>query len=183
MTDPSATASPPVGKGRPTPKRSDSRRRHTGPVAPPPQTRKEAVQRQRQARAEARKQGKGSPRVREQRHLLGRDAGPVRAFVRDLVDSRRHISSLLLPAALLPVAGQATQNLQIMGVTTTLWIAALMGAVVDFVTTAMVVRKRVRAEFPAEVKTGRHIGYALIRTAQFKRFRLPPPVVKVGDKV
>jgi len=35
--------STPAGKGRPTPKRADAQRRRTGPVAPPPSTRKEAA--------------------------------------------------------------------------------------------------------------------------------------------
>jgi hypothetical protein len=47
----------------------------------------------------------------------------------------------------------------------------------------MVVRRRIRADFPDETKTRGHVGYALIRTAQFRRFRVPPPQVRPGTPV
>ena len=40
----------------------------------------------------------------DQRYLLPRDRGPVRAYVRDLVDSRPHLSGLFMPLAILVVA-------------------------------------------------------------------------------
>ena len=50
------------GKGRPTPRRRAAQKRRTGPVAPPPRTRREAVRRMRELgtdrRAEAREGSK-----------------------------------------------------------------------------------------------------------------------------
>ncbi len=177
MTEPS------VGKGRPTPKRSEKQRRRTGPVAPPPQTRKEAARRLRQQQAEQRRQVRTGTKTGYERYLMPRDAGPVRRLVRDLVDSRRHVGVLLLPAALLPLVGQLTGSVQVLGLATTLWLATLMAAVVDFTLTGFAVAKQVRERFPEERKVRGHVVYALVRTAQFKRFRLPPPKVSVGDRV
>jgi hypothetical protein len=115
--------------------------------------------------------------------MMARDRGPVRRLVRDVVDSRRHVGVLLLPAAVLPVLAQLTGSQQLLAMATTLWLATLLAAVSDFVITSFVVRRRVRADFPDERKMAGHIGYAVIRTAQFRRFRLPPPRVSPGDRI
>ena len=171
-----------AGKGRPTPKRRDSQPRRGGPVAPPPTTRREAAKRVRAQGKEKRQQVKGSAKAGDTRYLLKRDQGPVRALVRDLVDSRRHVGVLLLPAALLPLLGQATGSRSVVALATSLWLATLLAAVADFVTTALAVRKRIKTDFPDDADRG-HLFYATMRTAQFRRLRIPKPRVTVGDKV
>ncbi|MCW2724764.1 MAG: hypothetical protein JWN35_1685 [Frankiales bacterium] len=171
------------GKGRPTPKRRDATPRRGGPVTPPPATRREAAKRMRAEGAVRRRQVKAGTKAGDQRYLMARDAGPVRQLVRDLVDSRRHVGVLLLPAAVLPVAAQLTHSQRLLAMATTLWLATLVTAIFDFVLTGFVVRRRIRSDFPDEGKLGGHIAYGTVRTAQFRRFRLPPPRVRVGDSV
>jgi hypothetical protein len=115
--------------------------------------------------------------------MMGRDQGPVRRLVRDLVDSRRHVGVLLLPATFLPVLANLSTSVQVRAFATSLWLAAVLAAVFDMVVTGMVVRRRIRSDFPSETKTRGHVGYALIRTAQFRRFRVPPPQVRPGTPV
>jgi hypothetical protein len=177
------TEGPATGKGRPTPKRRDAARKRSGPVAPPPTTRREAAKRMREQAAQHRKQVKAGTKTGDSRYLLARDAGPVRELIRDLVDSRRHLGVLLLPAALLPVVAQLTRNQQLLALATTLWIATLLTAVSDFVITAVLVRRRIARDFPEERKLRSAVLYAVVRTAQFRRFRLPPPRVSPGDPV
>ena len=177
------TETPASGKGRPTPKRSDAQRRRGGPVAPPPANRKEAARRVREQAKEQRRQVRTGTKTGDTRHLMRRDQGPVRQLVRDLVDNRRHIGVLLLPAALLPVVAQLTRSEEVLAFATTLWLATLFAAIADFVITAFVVRSRIRSDFPDETKLRGHILYAVVRTAQFRRFRLPPPRVGPGDAV
>jgi hypothetical protein len=100
------------GKGRPTPKRSQTQHRRSGPVAPPPKTRKEAAARARAEAVEARTRSKAGGGKGDDRHLMKRDAGPVRRLVRDTVDSRRNIGVLILPLALLLVASAHVGNQQ-----------------------------------------------------------------------
>ena len=171
------------GKGRPTPKRKDAQRGRRGPVAPPPATRREAARRVREQAKEQRTTARQGTKAGEQRFLIARDRGPVRALVRDLVDNRRHVGVLLLPAALLPVIAQVTRSEQILAIATTLWLATLLAAISDFVVTALVVRRRIRKDFPEERKLRGHTVYAVVRTAQFRRFRLPKPRVGPGDPV
>jgi hypothetical protein len=175
--------SPASGKGRPTPKRKDSQRRSGGPVAPPPTTRKEAAKRIRAQGAQKRKAVRAGTKAGDERAMMGRDQGPVRRLVRDLVDSRRHVGVLLLPATFLPVLANLSTSVQLRAFATSVWLAAVLVAVFDMVLTGVLVRRRIRDDFPDETKTRGHVGYALMRTAQFRRFRVPPPRVRPGDPV
>lgn len=177
------TESPAGGKGRPTPKRRDAQTQRGGRVPPPPATRKEAARRVRAQGAEKRKAVRAGTRSGDEGSMMARDRGPVRALVRDLVDSRRHVGVLLLPATFLPVLANLSGSVQVRAFATSLWLAAVLAAVFDMVITGVVVRRRVRADFPDQTKLRGHVGYAVVRTAQFRRFRLPPPRVKPGDPV
>ena len=175
----------PVGKGRPTPKRSEAQRRRTGPVAPPPQTRKEAAQRAKQAAAASRGRAKEGAARGDDRYLSKRDAGPVRALVRDTVDGRRNVGVLLLPLAVILVIAQAvsdaTDQPGILDLALLIWLAGLLALTADLVLTGLAIRGAVREQFPEQGHTGRHISYGLLRSTVFRRFRLPAPRVAPGD--
>ena len=174
MTTPSP-GSPAAGKGRPTPKRSQSQRsRRGGPVTPPPQTRKEAAQR---AKLEA-KQARA--RVRDGSQLLPRDAGPVRAMVRDVVDRRRSIGPLMLPLAALLVLAQLANNRRLLDVALLIWMVGIVALVVDLVLTARVLRRRLKAEHPEVTRRRSDISYGLLRSTVFRRWRMPQPRVSPG---
>jgi hypothetical protein len=176
--------SPATGKGRPTPKRKDSQRRHSGPVAPPPTTRKEAAKRIRAQGAQKRKAIKVGSRSGDESAMMARDQGPVRRLVRDLVDSRRHPGVLLLPATFLPIiAPYVSSDKRLQAFAVSLWLTTVLITVFDLGVTGVLVRRRIAVDFPAETKRKGHIGYAVIRTAQFRRLRVPPPRVRPGDRV
>jgi hypothetical protein len=168
--------SPSAGKGRPTPKRSEARGvRRGGPVAPPPRTRKEAAKRAReQTRAER-------DRVRQGTQLLPRDAGPVRARVRDVVDGRRSIGTLMLPLALVLVLAQLSGNPVVLDLALAVWLAGIVALFTDLVLTARVLRRRLREEFPELGSLRGHVGYGLLRTTVFRRWRIPAPQVSPGQ--
>lgn len=177
------TESPAAGKGRPTPKRKDAQAQRGGRVAPPPATRKEAAKRIRAQGAQKRKTVRTGTRSGDESSMMKRDQGPVRRLVRDLVDSRRHVGVLLLPATFLPVLANLSPNVQVRAIATSIWLGAVLAAVSDMVITGAVVRRRVRSDFPEEASTRGHVGYAVVRTAQFKRFRVPRARVGAGDSV
>ena len=167
----------PTGKGRPTPKRSEKQRRRTGPVAPPPLTRKEAAQRQKEQAKAARARIKEGAARGDARYLARRDAGPVRALVRDLVDGRRNVGVLLLPLALVLIVANLSGSRQVQSLGLLLWIAALLAMVVDIGVTSVLIRKRIREEHPDERGMFGHVVYGLLRSTVLRRFRLPPPRV------
>ncbi len=172
--------SSPAGKGRPTPKRSEAQRRRTGPVAPPPQTRKEAAQRAKERAAASRTRSKEGAARGEERYLAKRDAGPVRALVRDVVDGRRNVGVLLLPLAALLIVAQLSGNRRILDLALTVWLAGVLAMLADIVLIALAIRRRVRAEHPDATKMTNHAAYGLLRSTVFRKFRLPPPQVSPG---
>jgi hypothetical protein len=169
----------PTGKGRPTPKRSEKVRR-TGPVAPPPQTRKEAAQRAKEQAAAARTRIKEGAARGDERYLAKRDAGPVRALVRDTVDGRRNVGVVLLPLALVLIVTNLTGNRQLQSFGLLLWLVALLAMIADIGSTTFLLRKRIREQFPEEGKLTGHIAYGLLRSTVLRRFRLPSPRVSPG---
>ena len=183
-TGPSGPASPdgptgatgPRGKGRPTPKRSEAQRhRRGGPVPPPPRTRKEAAKR-------AREQARASRgRFRDGSDLLPRDAGPVRALVRDVVDSRLSIGPLMLPLALVLVVAQLSGSRRILDFALTVWLVGVVALFADLVVTGLALRRRIRAEHPEVRKLRGHVAYGLMRSTVFRRWRLPVARVSPRD--
>jgi hypothetical protein len=171
----------PAGKGRPTPKRSEKQRRRTGPVAPPPLTRKEAAQRQKEQAKAARSRIKEGAARGEERYLAKRDAGPARALVRDVVDARRNVGVVLLPLALVLIVANLLGNQQVTSLALLLWLAAILAVVVDLTMITITVRRRLREELPEEGRLGGHTVYGLLRSTVLRRFRLPPPRVSPGS--
>ncbi len=116
------------------------------------------------------------------RNLPPRDAGAVRGFVRDYVDSRRNAAGLFVPGTLVVFAlGQVPQPITI--ILAQLALLAMFALVlVDSALLVRGLRQAVRERFPTESHQG-ITGYALLRSMQIRRLRLPPPRVKRGEKI
>lgn len=174
-------------KGRPTPKRRDVEQRHRGPVAPPPKTQREAMRRAK-GNKQQRKSDAAERRERmaagDERYLLARDKGPVRAFVRDFVDSRRHLIGLFMPLALIVLVAMISpsKTIQVYAAPATMIILVIM--VLEGVLLARQVIKRVRAKFPDASDSGLSLGwYSFVRASQIRKLRVPKPRTKPGDEV
>jgi hypothetical protein len=185
-------------KGRPTPRRSAAARRK-GPVAPAPMTSAEARARrkslagpklsreERRANSSARRAQMADRRERmmagDERYLLERDQGPVRRFVRDLVDARRNVLGLFMPSALtLLFVMFAVPQLQLyISPAMTLLMALMM---LDGLILGRKVARRVDEKFPENTESRWKLGlYAAGRASQMRRMRAPRPQVKHGDRV
>ena len=189
---------PTVGKGRPTPKRREAEGRR-GPVAPPPMTQREAMKRAKAGTA-GRKLTKDERRAlaadrREKmmsgddRFVLARDRGPVRAYVRDLTDSRRNVAGLVLPFALLSFVVLVVQNPLVQSFAPFLLFIGLLMAILDFVFFSKKMARLVEQKFPkgdpAGLSTkGRALGfYGFNRAILPRRMRAPRPRVSRGEVV
>lgn len=171
------------GKGRPTPKRSDAQKRRGGPVTPPPTNRRAAAKQLRAKQADNRQRIRQGTASGNERAMLPRDAGPVRRFVRDVVDSRRSLGWLLLPVAGVVVVAGLTKNTQLQAISFGIWLATLLGVAVDMGLAGVQLRKGLRSTFPQETKLRGHIAYGLLRTTVVRRFRMPRPQVQRGRRV
>lgn len=185
-----------VGKGRPTPTRREAEGKRRGPVAPAPLTSKEARARRKETRGtkEDRKAASAERRAQsadrrarmlagEDKYLLPRDKGPVRAYVRDLVDSRRHLVGLFMPLAVLMILGMfLNPNLQAI-VTLGMFVMMLFMAV-EGVVLGRQINAKVRDRFPDTLDGGLKLGwYAFVRASQIRKMRAPHPRVGPGEAV
>ncbi|MFZ1162938.1 MAG: DUF3043 domain-containing protein [Mycobacterium sp.] len=183
-------------KGRPTPRRNAGRK---GPVAPAPMTTSEARARRKSlsgpklSREERREQSTvrrtQTAERRElmmngdERYLLSRDQGPVRRFVRDVVDARRNVLGLFMPSALgLLFIMFAVPQLQFYISPAMLVLMALMA--LDGLILGRKVARLVDEKFPDNTESRWKLGlYAASRASQMRRMRAPRPQVKHGASV
>ncbi|MEC3981744.1 DUF3043 domain-containing protein [Amycolatopsis sp. H20-H5] len=182
------------GKGRPTPSRREAEAKKRGPVAPPPTTMREAMKRNkelRKANPKSKEERRSDAKERrdrmmsgEDKYLLARDRGPVKAYVRDLVDSRRNLLGLFMPLAILVFVALLVPYPAVQQYATLLCTVMLLGMIVEGVLSGRRIGKQVREKFPKEAVSGRSLGwYAFIRASQIRKLRVPKPRLKAGDAV
>jgi hypothetical protein len=195
------TTSKPSGtapKGRPTPKRNSGKR---GPVAPAPMTAAEARKRRKEmGRPKLSREERKVERVErraamaerrekmmagEDAYLLPRDRGPVRRFVRDVVDARRNVLGLFMPSALgLIFVMLAVPSVQVQRLLSPAMLVLVLVMVIDGFLVGRKVNRLVDAKFPDNTESGWKLGfYAASRASQLRRMRAPRPQVNRGDKV
>jgi hypothetical protein len=188
-------------KGRPTPKRDEAARRgaRKGPIAPAPRTASEARARRKtlagpKLSREERRDQRVANRARmtdrrdrmmsgEEAYLLPRDQGPIRRYIRDVVDSRRNLLGLFMPSALfLLFISMGVPQLQLYMSPVMLGLMAVMG--VDAFLLGRKVNKMVDEKFPSNTESHWKLGmYAAGRASQMRRMRAPRPQVQRGAKV
>jgi hypothetical protein len=171
-------------KGRPTPKRREaeagryqpigggSSRRPAGPRTPQD---KATARSERSRKLEAMKKG-------EDWALNPKDKGPVRAMVRDYIDSQRRLSEYIMVfLAVLIVGIFFGRNKAV-----TLYVDIVMLCLVGYLILAGFghrrnLRKLVAERFPKESANGL-TWYAMSRAMQLRRMRMPSPRLKPHDK-
>jgi hypothetical protein len=185
-------------KGKPTPKRDAAKRR--GPIAPAPMTAGEARRRRkelkgpklsREERREESAQRRASMTDRRERmmageegYLLPRDKGPVRRYVRDVVDSRRNVLGLFMPAALGLIFVMLAAPLQVQPYVSPAMLILVAVMAIDGFILGRKVNKLVDAKFPNHTEGRWKLGwYAAGRASQLRRMRAPRPAVNRGDSV
>lgn len=178
--EPSQTRDPQAPKGRPTPKRSEAQsQRRT--LAKTPANRKEAAKRQREERRNAMARQRAALAGGDERYLPPRDKGPVRRFARDYVDSRWSIAEFFLPIAVIILVLSMMPSLQLKNVSLLLWLFVIVMIVLDSIGLGFRLKRDLRSRFPDEPKRGA-VAYALMRTLQLRRMRLPKPQVARGER-
>ena len=173
-----------VGKGRPTPKRSEAERRRRQPYTAPPTDKKGAAAHQRERRRAEQKRRMDAMRRGEEWALPAKDRGPVKALARDYIDSRRVIVSeyilfavfaLIFLVFLLGAAKRSTAVLYL-----EVGIVALIA--LEAVFHASVVRRLARQRLPGESTRG-IAWYVAKRSIRLRSSRIPPARVARGDAI
>jgi hypothetical protein len=120
----------------------------------------------------------------EDRYLLLRDQGPVRRFVRDLVDARRNLLGIFMPSALGLTFFMLSVPPWLKFFTTPVMMMLLFFMLIDAIILSLKVRKRVNEKFPDSTENRWKLGiYAAGRAVQLRRTRVPRPQVERGSRV
>ena len=167
---PVADEGKPAGKGRPTPKRDEARKKRR---AATPTNRKEAAALRRQKLREQRSTQRQALISGDERHLPPRDAGPARRLARDVVDSRFTIGQVFFGLVLAVLFLSFIQNRAVQLITNVVMLLLLVGVVLDGVRVGRMAKRKVEEKYGAKDATG-ITGYATIRALQPRRLRRPP---------
>lgn len=120
----------------------------------------------------------------DERYLMGRDRGPDKAHVRDLVDARRTVMSMFMPLALFILVSifiPSPALKQLAGYVTT---AIFLIMLVEGTWLGVLVNRRVRERFPDTTNSRLGLAfYAFSRATQPRRLRVPKPRVQPGATV
>jgi len=103
----------------------------------------------------------------DERYLLPRDRGPARAYVRDLVDTRRNLAGLFMPLAVLVFVSVLLPIPAMQAYASLVTLCLLAAMIVEGIMLGRYVSARARERFPKENVTGWSIGwYAFTRATQ-----------------
>ncbi|MFC1406166.1 MULTISPECIES: DUF3043 domain-containing protein [Streptacidiphilus] len=167
-------------KGRPTPKRSEAEANRRG-RAYVPKDRKEAAKDARSRDRSARERQRAALLNGDESALPPRDKGPVRRFARDYVDSRMTAAEWFLPFAVIILLLSVMRSPALTAISLVLWVVIIALIVVHSFILSFGLRKQLAQRFPDKNTKGA-VAYALMRTLQMRRLRLPKPQVKRGQK-
>lgn len=156
----------------------------------PTPTRKvaEAARRQRvtrtMTRREARAEASRTARATRLKAIQARDNTPEKALLRDYVDSRRNLGEFLLPSLLLILALTFLTSLlpRITVVTTAVMYLFILTVIGDLYLMWRGFRKLLATRLPGSSSRGLLV-YGSNRAIQLRRFRVPAPRVRRGDRI
>ncbi|MFJ6988042.1 MULTISPECIES: DUF3043 domain-containing protein [unclassified Streptomyces] len=180
VTDSAKIRDPQAPKGRPTPKRSEAQSQRRS-VANTSLTRKDAAKRQREERRAQMERQRQALAGGDERFLPARDKGPVRKFARDFIDARFNVAEFFLPMAVVILVLSMIRVGALQSVALLLWLVVIVLIVLDSVLTGFRLKKRLAERFPDDNRRGA-VAYALMRSLQLRRLRLPKPQLKRGAK-
>jgi hypothetical protein len=169
------------GKGRPTPKRKEAESaRKQGISVPkdPKAARRAARDRDREARGKSR----AGLMAGDPTFFPRRDAGPVKAHVRDYIDRRRTVGEFFVPFAFLVLLLGLIKSPAVQKIVVLIWTIVLLLVVLDTILVAILLGRALRKEFPEKSDRKGAVSYGVLRALQLRRFRIPPPRIKAGGK-
>ena len=174
-----------TAKGRATPKRSEAERgRRQGITGTPSRsgstsrsgtkTSSADSRADRLARNEAMRRG-------EEWALPARDRGPVKALARDYIDSRRRLSEYYMYLMILLVILLFIKKSSVQLYAEPIALVLILLVVVDAAWLRFKLTRLVQERLPGKSTRGLTM-YAVFRALQIRRFRVPPPRIRPGDK-
>jgi len=169
-----------VGKGRPTPKRSEAERQRRFGGAPADR-KAAAAQSKTRARAERVRKTEAMRRG-EEWALPAKDKGPVKALARDYVDSRRRLSEFYMYGLAVLLILLFFRNPFVQTLLPPILLVMVLVMVIEGFLIGRKLKVLVAERYPSENTRGLRM-YATMRGLQIRRLRFPKPRVNVGDTI
>jgi hypothetical protein len=113
--------------------------------------------------------------------LNPRDRGPARALARDFIDSKRRISEYYMYVLVVLLAAVFVRSAAAQAIISPLVLVLVLVIVVDATMIRRSLNRLVAERLPGESTRGL-TTYAVMRALQIRRFRVPAPRVRPGDK-
>ena len=172
-----------AAKGRPTPKRSVAEAKRRQPIAGSSHAPAGPRTKEDKAKARTNRVGRYEAMRRGEAWALNpRDRGPAKALARDFVDSKRRVSEYYMYILVVLLAAVFVRSAAAQAIISPVVLLLILVIVVD----ATLIRRslgRLMAErLPGESTRGLTM-YAVLRALQIRRFRVPTPRVRPGDKI
>jgi hypothetical protein len=169
------------GKGRPTPSRKEAEAARKTTIRAQSNT-KAGKKASREAGRMARARERQGMLAGDPRYLPARDQGPVRAFVRDFVDGRYTVAEYFIFMAVVVLLLGFINNPSIQQLVSVGFFLMATLIVVDTSILIIQLTRRAKKAFPEKSDRRGIILYALMRTLQYRRLRMPKPRVQRGRK-
>lgn len=179
VTDDAPVASAP--KGRPTPTRKQAEQARKEALKKPVSSKTDKRAERERVRDQRAKQ-RSAMMAGDERALPARDQGPVRGFVRDFIDSRRTVAEFFVPIAVVVLLLGLTRNLQVQMFVTLIWFVSLVVVIGDMAFLLWRMNRALKAKFPDKSQRRGVNFYAVMRSLQIRKLRVPPPKFKAGGK-
>lgn len=176
---PSTPEPEPLGKGRPTPSRKEAQARNRNPIiATDPKLARKA---QRQAMRDERARANQALLTGDEQHMPVAHRGPVKRYIRDAVDARWMLGEYFFPITIVIIIALFMVNNLAEAYAGLVIVALYIIVLIAFAHSIWVsfqIKKELTAKF-GPVR-GTHM-YAVARSMQMRRMRLPKPQVKRGE--
>ncbi len=169
-----------AGKGRPTPKRSESERRRRYQLAP--EDRKQAAKQARGRDRSERARNTEAMRRGEEWALPAKDKGPVRALARDYVDSKRRFSEFYMYGLVVLLFLLFLHSTVVQTVLPVVLIVMVLIMVGEGFWIGTRVSKLAAERYPGQSTRGIKM-YSGMRALQIRKLRFPKPRVKPGESI
>ena len=167
-----------AGKGRPTPKRRDARKRRRTAT---PTNRKEAAALRREKIREQRGLQRQALLTGDERHLPPRDAGPAKKLAREYVDGHFTLGQVFFAMVLVGFGFAFTPNKAVVAIANILLLLTFLAVLIDAVRIGRGAKRAVIEKYGDKEGVG-ILPYAMVRSMQPRRMRRPPAPKKVPAK-
>ena len=172
-----------AAKGRPTPKRSVAEAKRRQPIAGASRAQAAPRTKEEKAKARANRTGRYEAMRRGEAWALNpRDRGPARALARDYVDSKRRVSEYYMYILVVLLAAVFVRSTAAQAIISPLVLVLIAVIIVDASLIRRGLRRLMAERLPNESMKGL-TAYAVMRALQIRRFRVPVPRVRPGDKI